>query len=175
MRYFQGFGVVMMSFFVTISALATEPLYDRLSYKGQAGPIYQPGTGWLSLPESERLQALKREERCSAIGGPLGTYKYDDSRLWITGLHRCSGEVALDQVYPEMVVPTLAVWLSGKLVAKLGGVVCTKPSGAWVFQTELALDVERGVVLSVSEKTNDASACVELPPVLPKSTPPKRK
>jgi hypothetical protein len=160
MRFQSTIGIVAISVFTATNAIATEPLYDRMTYKGQTGPIFQPGTGWLDLPDSDGLRVLRRESQCSAIGGPRGMYKYEDSKLWITGLHRCGGEVALDRAYPEMPVPSLAVWVSGKLVAKLGSVVCTKPSGAWVFHTEIALNVERGLITSLSEKANDASACV---------------
>lgn len=152
-------GIVAVSLLVISSALATEPLYDQLAFGEKTGPIFEQGVGWLPLPNSEQLQILRRQGQCSAIGGPRGIYKYEADRLWITGLYKCGGPVALEQAYPEMRAPSLAVWVSGKVVAKLGKIVCRKSSGVWVFESELTLEVERGVVKALSETRNDASAC----------------
>lgn len=98
---------------------ATEPLHDQLTHGTSSGYIFPATCCWLDLPPSEALFALKRAERCSAIGGPVGSYRYQDDKLWLVELRRCSGAIPLNQVFPDLESPALAVWLSGDFTARL--------------------------------------------------------
>jgi hypothetical protein len=137
---------------------ATEPLHDHLVFGNRSGVIFPPKCCWVDLPKTERLQAMRKAERCSAIGGPVGQFKYEAGQLWLTGLYRCGGPVPLKDVYPDFDNPALAVWLSGTFHARLDW-LCRDKQGRFVYGTELTLTVERGTVTAVSEANYDKSSC----------------
>lgn len=139
-------------------ARATEPLHDELTFGERSGYIFPAQCCWLALPESEALTAMRRAERCSAIGGPVGRYRYADDKIWLVGLRRCGGPVPLNDVFPELETPAHAVWLSGEFRAKLDW-LCRAKDNSSVFAVELALRIERGNVVSTKTQRHDRSAC----------------
>ena len=141
------------------AASATEPLQDRIWYHSRAGTAQHPGKGPLALPPSERLRAIAMAESCSAMGGPRGVYKYMSGKLWLVGLYRCTGAVGLREVYPDMLTPPVAHWVSGAVLARLGPRICTSVEGVPIFETEVTFTVKNGVVQAIIEKAGDASEC----------------
>lgn len=138
--------------FLSFQVAATTPLFDKLEINNETGNLHQMGKGWLDLPPSEKLQELRRAERCSAIGGPRGKYRVVDGKLWLTGLYRCGGDVSLDSVYASG-EPILAKWISADLVAELGKALCRR-GFAFVYERKLSLRVEEGMVTSMREESN---------------------
>ena len=63
----------------SINASGTTPRFDQLFYKGESVDVHQLKTGWLEMPWSKEVQAL-RVYSCSAIGGPRGKYQIDTSK-----------------------------------------------------------------------------------------------
>jgi hypothetical protein len=141
------------------AASATEPLQDRIWYHSRAGTAHHPGKGALALPPSERLRAMAMAESCSAMGGPRGVYRYMSGKLWLVGLHRCAGGIGLPEVYPEMLTPPVAHWISGVVVARLGPRICTSVKGVPIFEAEVTFTIKSGVVQAIVEKVGDAAAC----------------
>jgi hypothetical protein len=140
------------------SVLATEPLYDQFKYGKDAGFIFPAECCWVKKPPSPKLREIATTEQCSAIGAPTSELKYEGGKLWLTGLHRCSGTIPLKEVYPEFGEVALAEWLSGTFQGKLNWLCLNKQNRA-VFALELTLVVDKGVVTSATEKRNDKSAC----------------
>ena len=102
-------------------ALATEPLHDQYVVGAETGWIFPSECCWMKLPPSDRLIAMRRAEvGCSAIGGPVGKFKLESGKLWLTGLHKCGGDVYLSEVYPDFKSATLANWLTGTFTAQIG-------------------------------------------------------
>ena len=141
------------------AANATQPLQDHIWYQSRAGTMYQAGKGAIALPPSVQLRAMTIGESCSAIGGPRGVYRYVDGKLWLAGLHRCSGGIGLSEVYPGMLTPPLADWISGVLVARLGKVLCVSSAGVQIPEFEVHMQVTNGIVYAVEEKAGDARSC----------------
>lgn len=138
---------------------ATEPLYDQYSVDEENGWIFPSECCWMTLPASERLTAMKRAEiGCSAIGGPVGKFKLESGKLWLTGLHKCGGDVALSEVYPDFESPTLANWLTGTFTAQIG-LLCNDMHEQPIYSLKQVMDVEQGIVKSVSETRNNISSC----------------
>lgn len=150
---------VLCALIVARPAAATEPLSDRVWYQSRAGTIHYPGKGPLALPPSDRLRTMTLAESCSAVGGPRGVYKYMKGRLWLVGLHRCSGAMGLREVYPGMLTPPVATWVSGVVLARLGRPLCNSPEGRPVAETEVTMRVANGLVESLVEKPGNTSAC----------------
>jgi len=146
------------------AALATEPLFDRVDIEGQSGRLRDNARGWLDLPESEQLRKMARAESCTAIGGPRGTFKVADGALWLTGLHRCGGDVELSSVYPSMSRPVVATWVTGKLTAEFGNVVCWSKAGPPVFQRVANITVEAGKITVMSFNAPQVEHCGRNPP-----------
>ncbi len=144
-------------------ALATEPLQDRIWYHSRAGTVHQSGKGALALPPSAKLRAMTSAETCSATGGPRGVYRYSNGKIWLVGLHRCSGGVGLHEVYPDVRNPPVASWLNGVLVARLGKLLCKAASGAPVHEIEVQIKVTKGAVDSVAEALGSTRMCLPLP------------
>lgn len=151
--------------FATLSLLAigpagaTRPLFDQYSDGEHTGNIFPDKCCHLELPEDKRIRELRRQQigNCSAAGGPVGVFRREDGKLWLTGLAECRGEIRLRRLYPDLEGPVVATWLSGTFTAHLdqcyGAGVQLKPA---VTQT---LVVEQGVVKSVVETLNDVSDC----------------
>ena len=150
-------------FFIAIveKTFATEPLHDQYVLGEKSGRIFPSECCWMSLPPSERLTAMKKAEvGCSAIGGPVGEFKLQSGKLWLTGLLTCGGEVSLRKVYPDFENPALANWLTGTFKTQVG-FLCYDNSAEPIYSVKQVLTVEEGVVTSLSETKNDTSACSE--------------
>lgn len=155
MRYALTIAAVMAP-----GAWATEPLHDQLVYDGSKGYIFPAKKCcWLGLPASEVLTAMRREENCSAIGGPVGVYRYQNDKLWLVGLYKCSGTVPLEKVFPNLKSPAVAEWLSGDYSARLDWICVGENGFSGIFARELSLKVEKGAVVSMSEQRYDKSRC----------------
>ncbi len=164
----MGTKVVLMAaacmLVISSAASATEPLQDRIWYHTRAGTAHHPGKGAIALPPSERLRAMAVAESCSAVGGPRGVYKYMSGKLWLVGLHRCSGGIGLGDVYPGMRTPPVAIWVSGVVVARLDPTLCISTAGMPVAQMEVTLKVRRGIVEAIIEKAGDVRSCAPSTP-----------
>lgn len=146
-------------FAVPMTALATEPLHDRLTIGSDTGVIFPDKCCWIDLPESERLSEARRVEMgCTAIGGPVGEYRLEGDRLWLLGLRTCGGKLPLQSIYPELPDPAPADWVNGKVHARLGW-LCRGADGMFVFRRDLTLQIERGWVVSTEEKTFSKKDC----------------
>lgn len=151
--------ILLFCMAVAMPGFATEPLHDQYDADGLTGRIFPSECCWLQLPASTRLSEMKKAEQgCSAIGGPVGTFKLDGGKLWLTGLYKCGGPVDLHEVYPDRESPVLADWLNGTFKTQLG-FVCYDKQMRQVYQLEQVLTVEGGVVRDVVETSNDVSAC----------------
>ena len=140
---------------VASTAFATTPLFDRIEVEGQRGNLHQMGRGWLDLPHSEKLQEFRREERCSAIGGPRGEYVVKDGKLWLYRLYRCGGTIELNKVYSQQDQPILATWVTGELVAEVGKSICMSTKGSFfIYETQIKIQVEEGAIKFMQSKSN---------------------
>lgn len=139
--------------------LATEPLADRIWYHTRAGTVHQAGTGPIALPPSARLRAMTLAERCSAIGGPRGVYRYASGKIWLVGLHGCGGGIGLHEAYPGVRTPPVASWVSGVLVGRLGKVLCASASGAPVHEAQVSFTVKNGTVSALQESFGTVKMC----------------
>lgn len=108
-------------------------------------------------------------ESCSAIGGPVGKWRIAENRLWLTGLDRCGGEVALSAVYGKSDDPLFAYWVTAELLSNRGIVLCGAPGfGDVVWERRLTIKIEEGFVRLVSETNNENHPAV---PKVAKSRP----
>jgi len=149
----------LLSIAVVGKACATEPLHDQYVVGAERGWIFPSECCWMKLPSSERLIALKKAEvGCSAIGGPVGKFKLDSGKLWLTGLLTCGGEISLLDVFPDLESPALASWLTGTFKTQIG-FLCYDSSAGPIYSLRQVLTVELGVVTALSDTKNDTSAC----------------
>lgn len=158
MRYLLTCVVSTLLALLTTATHATEPLHDGLVFQGKSGIIYPVKCCWMELPSSEALTAIRRKELCSAIGGPVGNFRLQDGKLWLTELSRCSGTIPLSQVFSDLANPAHAIWVTGAFVGKLNW-LCLGNDDRSIFELELSLQIERGVVVSISEYHRDKSKC----------------
>ena len=157
-HFFRTTSVVLCIFWAS-PAFSTQPLIDDFIYGDRKGIILPPKCCWMDLPKSDELRGLQMEgQACSAIGGPVGKFKYENGSLWLTGLRSCGEYHELNSVFPDLSNPTLAAWLNGTFKAKLDW-LCRNIHNQYVYKTELKLEVEKGVVISISEKHYDKSTC----------------
>lgn len=139
-------------------ASATEPLHDQLAVDSQRGQIFPEKCCWIDLPDSEQLRNLRLTEHCSAIGGPVGQFKLEDDKIWLTGLYRCGGGIPLKSVFPNLPDPAFAEWLNGKFIVRVDYLCCSQ-AGVPVYRREINLVIRRGAVQSRDEKIYDESSC----------------
>ena len=144
-------------------ALATEPLHDQYTDGGRRGHIFPSACCWVDLPSNDKIREIRRKEiGCSAIGGPVGEFKREDGKLWLTGLMKCGGHVDLQTVFPDMPGPVVATWLSGTFRTRLD-YLCYASDGKSVYAVGQELLVDKGVVVSEKEIRQDRSACAPKP------------
>jgi hypothetical protein len=140
---------------------ATQPLFDQYTDGARTGHIFPSSCCWVELRDNERIWEIRRRETgCSAIGGPVGRFKLEAGKLWLTGLMKCSGDVPLQAVYPDMKSPVVAEWLTGTFKTRLD-FQCTVQGVQQVYAVTQELTVDKGVVQSVKETPNDTSACAK--------------
>lgn len=143
-------GVIQFTISFPSFAFATQPLFDRIEIDGDEGRVHDSQHGWLKLPESESLQRMRLAEQCSAIGGPRGKFKIANGKLWLYALYRCSGEIRLEEAYPQASEKILANWISAELVAEIGHVMCYSKSGQPKFEKLLQLSIMQGEVKAMT-------------------------
>jgi hypothetical protein len=137
---------------------ATEPLIDQYADGARIGRIFPSSCCWVELPDNERIWKIRRKEfGCSAIGGPVGRFRLEDGKLWLTGLMKCGGDIPLQEIYPDMTSPALAEWLSGTFKTVLDYRCHAGSQSIYAVSQELV--VEKGVVRSLKETANDLGAC----------------
>lgn len=137
---------------------ATEPLVDQVSVGERTGVIWPKKCCWVGLPSSDKLREVAIAERCSAIGGPVGVFRLDHGKLFLTALYRCGGPFPVQEIYPQYKSPQLADWVSGLYSAKLDW-LCRDSASRPIYRTELELEIKDGIVTILKERTNDSSAC----------------
>ena len=134
---------------------ATSPLMDQLEYEGEWNVVTPRGRPWLELLENEKTQEIRRQARCSAIGGPRAKWRVSDGRLWLVGLFRCGGDIKLETVYGGNGEPILADWITADLVTQRGKTLCRPQyGGAGILETSIFIKVERGVVTHIVQVSN---------------------
>ncbi|SFU78294.1 hypothetical protein SAMN05216350_10572 [Polaromonas sp. YR568] len=134
---------------------ATLPLLDRVEYQGQTTIVGPQDKPWLAIPRSDAVQAIRREDNCSAIGAPRAIWRISDGRLWLTGLFGCGGSISLKSVYGGSGEPMLAEWISEPLVTYRGEHLCpSEMGGPGIHETTLIFHVDKGVVTKISETDN---------------------
>ncbi len=150
--------------FSTQSVIATEPLHDELTSQGNKGDIFPSKCCWLNKPDSKELRKIQRDiiekRSCSAIGGPVSKLKLEKDKLFLTSLYKCGGNIELSEVYPSFKKTELAVWLTDTYHANLN-YLCRDKNGKPVYEIELKLIVDKGIVMSKSTVTNNKSACAK--------------
>jgi hypothetical protein len=140
---------------------ATQPLLNQYTDGVRTGHIFPSGCCWVEIPSNERIKEIRRREiGCSAVGGPVGIFKLEAGKLWLTGLFKCSGEIPMQEVYPDMKSPAFAEWLTGSFRTRLD-FQCVVRGGQEVYAVTQELTVDKGVVQSVKETRNDTSACAK--------------
>lgn len=158
-RFSQRILFAALSLLAIGPAGATQPLFDEYTDGQHTGNIFPDKCCYLELPEDQRIRELRREQMrsCSAAGGPVGVFRREDGKLWLTGLADCSGAIRLRRQYPDLEGPVVATWLSGTFTAHLD--YCYAPRMQRKAAIKQTLVVEQGVVKSVVETLNDVSDC----------------
>jgi hypothetical protein len=125
----------------------------------RSGRIFPAPCCHVELPSNERIWEIRRRDfhNCSAVGGPVGMFRREGGKLWLTGLFKCSGEIPLKEMYPELDGPVVADWLTGTFKTALDS-QC-HAGGQTIYAVAQELIVEKGVVKSVTETPGDVSAC----------------
>ena len=156
MTFHKRLLILLASLYVFASpAFATTPLFDRIEIDGARGNLHHKEKGWLDLPGAERLDEIRRDERCSAIGGPRGEYRVEGGKLWLQSLYRCAGKIEINEIYPEQQQPILASWVTGELIAEVGKPLCKSSKGPFfIYETEITLHVEAGAITAMQSKRN---------------------
>ena len=134
-------------------ATATEPLFDHVEIDGESEQLHDIAKGWVELPRNERMREIVIAEHCSAVGARRGQYLVTNGQLWLRGLYRCGGDIALTDVYPQARGFMAATWVSGQLVAELGAVICRTKEGLQRFTRTAQLTVDAGRVTAISYQT----------------------
>jgi hypothetical protein len=152
--------LILQIFFVCSIASATEPLHDLLEFGTMKGVLLPSKCCWVDLPATKRLREVRMAEfgQCSAVGGVVGRFKYEDGKIWLVGLYKCGGSIPLKEIYPEFESPTLATWLNGTFEAKFDW-LCEDKNGYYVYKSVIKLVVDEGRVSSFSETKYDKSSC----------------
>ena len=159
MKRFLHFVIFSLLVAAPFPALATRPLIDRIIVGDESGEIFPEKCCWLELPRTGGLIAAKRSEACSAIGGPVGRFELVGKQIWLVGLHRCSGDMPLKHVYPEMPDRTPATWLNGRYFVKLSP-MCEGDSA--IDRKHLTLEIDGGIATITEQKVAE-SACNDAP------------
>lgn len=156
----QKILLFVLCLLTTSNSLATQPLVDQYSDGVRTGYIVAAKGGYLELPSNERIREIRRRDflLCSAKGGPVGVFKLEAGKLWLTGLSDCGGTKPLQYLYPDLAAPVVAEWLSGTFLTKLA-FRCVNDGNQELYAVKQQLTIEKGVVTSLSETTNDISAC----------------
>ena len=152
--------IALAAIFATGSLLpspvaATSPLSDRLEFENETTNMWTANGAWLEVSRSDKLQEMRRAEKCSARGGPKPRWRVSDGKLWLVGFHRCIGDLPLVAIYDDATEQILADWVTAELVTNRGPYLCNSgPYGPAVFATTVRLKVEGGVVRDIARVSN---------------------
>jgi hypothetical protein len=148
-----------------IPGFATEPMTDHYSDGARSGRIFPSACCYVELPDNKRIWEIRKRDfhTCSAIGGPVGGFRLEAGKLWLTALFKCSGELPLKEIYPDMAGPVVAEWLTGTFRTVLEPRCYA--SGQTRYAVSQELIVEQGVVRSLRETPNDITACANVPAI----------
>ena len=136
-------------------ATATPPLSDHLEFENETTNMWTAAGAWLSVPHSDKLQEMRRAERCSAKGGPKPSWRVADGKLWLVRFHRCSGEVPLEAIYDQITSPVFADWVTADLLTNRGPFLCLSgPYGPTVYATTVTLKIDHGIVKDIKRVSN---------------------
>lgn len=153
--------ILFGAFFVLTvgDARATQPLFDQYTDGHRKGYLFPAECCYVELPDDRRIRKLRyqRMGSCSAAGGPVGVFRREGGKLWLTGMADCSGEIPLKSVYAHLEGPVVATWLSGTFKAQLDQ--CYDAGIQPRYAVTHTLVIEKGVVKSVAETRNDVSDC----------------
>lgn len=140
-------------------ACATQPLFDQYTDGQRSGYIFPAECCYLELPDDRRIRDLRRQRMgsCSAAGGPVGVFRREGGKLWLTSLAECTGPIPLKTLYADLEGPVVAKWLSGTFTAHLDH--CYGAGLQSRYAVTHTLEIEKGVVKSVAETRNDVSDC----------------
>ena len=144
---------------IPASCSATEPLHDILFIDGHDGPFFPEKCCWVDLPRTEKLIAARRQENCSAIGGPVGRFRIADGKVWLVGLRRCGGDMPLKEIFPELGNPAFAKWLNGAFRAEVNHMCLSPFSFGSLYRTTFRLEIKDGVVTDMQRQENDEADC----------------
>jgi hypothetical protein len=166
-RQLRGIAVFLSGLAVAVPGFATEPLTDHYSDGARSGRIFASACCYVELPDNQRIQAIRKRDflGCTARGGPVGVFRLEDGKLWLTALSRCGGDFPLKEIYPGMAGPVVAQWLSGTFKTVLEPRCWAAGQTRYAVSQELT--VEKGIVTALRETSNDVSACADVPPIAP--------
>jgi len=158
-RLTQRLLLAMLCLIAAGAAHATPALFDRYTDGEQTGQIFAEKCCYLDLPEDRRMRELRRQRlgSCSAAGAPVGVFRREQGKLWLTALAECGGEIPLETHYQGLQGPVVATWLSGTFKAYVGH--CYTTAAQHKYAVTQVLVIEQGVVKSVNEIHNDISDC----------------
>ncbi|MBK9236290.1 MAG: hypothetical protein IPO19_09675 [Rhodoferax sp.] len=145
-------------------SLATPPLMDQLEYESESTSVSVRSGTWMTLPRSQRVNELRLAEvtRCSAIGGPVGRWRIRENRLWLVGLHTCGEKHSLESVYGISGDAVFADWITADLVTHRGKALCGDSYIGIVWERDVTLKIEIGVLKEVVEVSNANHPCLAL-------------
>lgn len=142
------------------AASASLPQHDALTYEGRQSVVLMNGRASLPVPPSDQLAAMRKQNYCSAAGGPVARWAIIDSTLYLTHFSDCGTNMPLGAVYEGVTSPLVATWISGELRASRGAIICFTMEKGAVAETRLVFTVDQGIVTDVEESDN-SGACPE--------------
>jgi hypothetical protein len=164
-RWMRESVLFVLCLMAAAPVMATEPMTDYFSDGARSGRIFPSACCHVELPDNERIWEIRRRDfhTCSAVGGPVGVFRMEAGKLWLTGLAKCSGEFPLKDMYPGLESPALAAWLTGTFKTVLDPRCHANGQTRYAVTQELI--VEKGIVTSVRETPNDLTACDHVPAI----------
>jgi hypothetical protein len=164
-RRLRGIGLFLACLMSAVPGFATEPMTDHYADGARSGRIFPSACCYVELPDNKRIWEIRKRDfhGCSAIGGPVGVFRLDDGKLWLTGLSKCSGDIPLKEIYPDLSGPLVAEWLTGTFRTVLEPRCWARGQTRYAVTQELV--VEKGIVTSVKETPNDLTACEAVPAI----------
>lgn len=149
------FSAIFSGLLVSSEVAATPPLNDQIVIEGKSHGFFQIGESWLPIPRNKALFEIMRNERCSAIGGPVGKWKISRHKLYLTGFYKCGGDITLNNIYPSADSPILATWLFGDYFYNHGKIICFTGMFESVSEFRTTLHVKNGKILSSRTEPNN--------------------
>ncbi|MBV1776862.1 hypothetical protein KSF73_14185 [Burkholderiaceae bacterium DAT-1] len=155
MQIFKGISAILLC----ASALATEPLQDQFESFDLKGTIFSEASLSMPVPQSSILLTRRREDRCSAMGGPVGVFSLRDGALWLVRFRSCgSDEIPLSEIYPDTHDAIKAEWLNG-IFTVLAGKQCVEAGGKLRHEKTIKIRIKHGNVENMAVKADDILHC----------------